>query len=80
MRAVTGSMGQVVRGMDKAMETMNLEKVSPGRGGRRENTNHGCPSAARILPGKREYTFYCSEIAGDGGKGSSQDSAVWRPR
>lgn len=28
MRAVTGSMGQVVRGMDKAMETMNLEKVS----------------------------------------------------
>ncbi|KAJ9098814.1 Vacuolar-sorting protein SNF7 [Naganishia cerealis] len=28
MRAVTGSMGQVVRGMDKAMETMNLEKIS----------------------------------------------------
>ncbi|KAJ9124073.1 hypothetical protein QFC22_000868 [Naganishia vaughanmartiniae] len=28
MRAVTGSMGQVVRGMDKAMETMNLEKPS----------------------------------------------------
>ncbi|KAI5454998.1 Vacuolar-sorting protein SNF7 [Naganishia albida] len=28
MRAVTGNMGQVVRGMDKAMETMNLEKIS----------------------------------------------------
>lgn len=27
MRGVTSSMGQVVRGMDKAMETMNLEKV-----------------------------------------------------
>ena len=28
MRQVTGNMGQVVRGMDKAMETMNLERVS----------------------------------------------------
>ena len=28
MRAVTNSMGQVVKGMDKAMESMNLERVS----------------------------------------------------
>lgn len=28
MRTVTGSMGSVVKGMDKAMESMNLEKVS----------------------------------------------------
>ena len=28
MRQVTGSMGQVVKGMDKAMESMNLERVS----------------------------------------------------
>lgn len=27
MRQVTGSMGQVVKGMDKAMESMNLERV-----------------------------------------------------
>lgn len=31
MRQVTGNMGQVVRGMDKAMETMNLERVSGER-------------------------------------------------
>ena len=29
MRQVTGSLGTVVKGMDKAMESMNLEKVSP---------------------------------------------------
>lgn len=29
MRTVTGSMANVVRGMDKAMESMNLERVSP---------------------------------------------------
>jgi division protein CdvB (Snf7/Vps24/ESCRT-III family) len=28
MRQVTGSMGQVVKGMDKAMESMNLERAS----------------------------------------------------
>ncbi|CAN3355034.1 vacuolar protein-sorting-associated protein 46 [Diutina catenulata] len=28
MRTVTGNMGQVVRGMDKALQTMNLEKIS----------------------------------------------------
>ncbi|KAF9478163.1 hypothetical protein BDN70DRAFT_880322 [Pholiota conissans] len=28
MRAVTGNMTSVVRGMDKAMETMNLERIS----------------------------------------------------
>ena len=28
MRTVTNSMGQVVKGMDKAMESMNLERVS----------------------------------------------------
>lgn len=27
MRTVTGSMANVVRGMDKAMESMNLERV-----------------------------------------------------
>lgn len=27
MRTVTGNMGQVVRGMDKALQTMNLEKI-----------------------------------------------------
>lgn len=44
MRQVTGNMGQVVRGMDKAMETMNLERVSrdeagtsDGEGERSEN-------------------------------------------
>ena len=29
MRQVTGNMSSVVRGMDKAMESMNLERVSP---------------------------------------------------
>jgi charged multivesicular body protein 1 len=29
MRSVTNSMGSVVKGMDKAMESMNLERVSP---------------------------------------------------
>ena len=29
MRAVTGSMSSVVKGMDSAMASMNLEKVSP---------------------------------------------------
>jgi len=28
MRSVTNSMGSVVKGMDKAMESMNLERVS----------------------------------------------------
>lgn len=28
MRQVTNSMGSVVKGMDKAMESMNLERVS----------------------------------------------------
>lgn len=28
MRTVTNSMGSVVKGMDKAMESMNLERVS----------------------------------------------------
>lgn len=28
MRGVTNSMGSVVKGMDKAMESMNLERVS----------------------------------------------------
>lgn len=28
MKQVTGSMGQVVKGMDRAMESMNLERVS----------------------------------------------------
>jgi hypothetical protein len=28
MKSVTNSMGQVVKGMDKAMESMNLERVS----------------------------------------------------
>ena len=28
MRSVTNSMGQVVKGMDKAMESMNLERIS----------------------------------------------------
>ena len=30
MRQVTGNMTSVVRGMDKAMDTMNLEKVRQG--------------------------------------------------
>jgi charged multivesicular body protein 1 len=29
MRQVTGNMSSVVKGMDKAMESMNLERVSP---------------------------------------------------
>jgi len=29
MRQVTGNMTSVVKGMDKAMETMNLERVRP---------------------------------------------------
>lgn len=29
MRQVTGNMTSVVRGMDKAMESMNLERVRP---------------------------------------------------
>uniref|UniRef100_A0A0L0P0S5 Vacuolar protein-sorting-associated protein 46 n=1 Tax=Candidozyma auris TaxID=498019 RepID=A0A0L0P0S5_CANAR len=28
MRSVTGNMAQVIRGMDKALQTMNLEKIS----------------------------------------------------
>lgn len=28
MRQVTGSLGSVVKGMDKAMQSMNLEQVS----------------------------------------------------
>ncbi|EGW32251.1 vacuolar protein sorting protein 46 [Spathaspora passalidarum NRRL Y-27907] len=28
MRSVTGNMGQVIRGMDKALQTMNLERIS----------------------------------------------------
>lgn len=31
MRTVTNSMGSVVKGMDKAMESMNLERVSMPR-------------------------------------------------
>jgi charged multivesicular body protein 1 len=38
MRGVTSSMGQVVRGMDKAMETMNLEKVRVQRDVRPERS------------------------------------------
>lgn len=34
MRTVTNSMGSVVRGMDKAMESMNLERVSYRDGAR----------------------------------------------
>jgi charged multivesicular body protein 1 len=30
MRQVTGNMTSVVRGMDKAMESMNLERVCAG--------------------------------------------------
>jgi hypothetical protein len=30
MRQVTGSMMNVVKGMDQAMKAMDLEKVSPG--------------------------------------------------
>lgn len=28
MRSVTGNMGQVIKGMDKALQTMNLERIS----------------------------------------------------
>ena len=38
MRQVTGNMTSVVKGMDKAMETMNLERVRP------------CPSISTLLP------------------------------
>jgi hypothetical protein len=34
MRSVTNSMGSVVKGMDKAMESMNLERVSISSMGR----------------------------------------------
>jgi hypothetical protein len=34
MRSVTNSMGSVVKGMDKAMESMNLERVSYSSMGR----------------------------------------------
>lgn len=43
MRTVTGSMGQVVKGMDKAMESMNLEKVSW----------LGCVAGHRLQTGRR---------------------------
>lgn len=33
MRTVTNSMGSVVKGMDKAMESMNLERVGLRAGG-----------------------------------------------
>jgi hypothetical protein len=39
MRSVTNSMGSVVKGMDKAMESMNLERVSSSIMG------SGCPGS-----------------------------------
>lgn len=55
MRGVTSSMGQVVRGMDKAMETMNLEKVSGEVVGRRREGAEG--SSLRLA--KRDWEKAC---------------------
>ena len=41
MRTVTNSMGSVVKGMDKAMESMNLERVSGPWSERSELRFHG---------------------------------------
>lgn len=46
MRTVTNSMGQVVKGMDKAMESMNLERVS-GRRRRRSRRRKRQSTTAR---------------------------------
>ena len=43
MRQVTGSMGQVVRGMEGAMKAMDLEKVRP-------SSPHHCPAPYNAKP------------------------------
>lgn len=46
MRSVTNSMGSVVKGMDKAMESMNLERVSSSLG-----HSDGCRRGQRFQRG-----------------------------
>lgn len=49
MRTVTNSMGQVVKGMDRAMESMNLERVSVTRAQRAVSRGADLASPIAIL-------------------------------
>jgi charged multivesicular body protein 1 len=49
MRQVTGNMTSVVKGMDKAMETMNLERVRPHSPSSPTPPSHGGPQISLVM-------------------------------